>query len=144
MNIIPHSYYKKGKYKPSVSELDSNKTLMAQQFTDSPDPDAEIVQVKSVTEAFEQFKPSIDVDLESEQDGDSHSVNIEFKKMSDFTEEAIIENTEELKLQKNRIEELEKIAEKIDKNRTLQKVIVEDRNALIDTLKNLLQELKDN
>lgn len=131
-----------------VNLIDNNKTLYVDQFTDFPG-DPELVQdVRTIEEAFQKFKPSVDVTFDDE-DGGSVDETLSFSEIRDFEagegKGQLVKNSPFLSSVKSKIDVNADMRKNIEKNRKLRDLLKDatSREELKSVLTALLAELED-
>ncbi len=129
-----------------ITEFPQNRTLYVDQFNDDgpiTDEDREGYQVSGIGDAFEHYKPCIDIVLLNE-DGESMNEHIVFRSVKDFEDEQLIKQSEFLITEQNRVETFSNIIRQLEKNKRLGEIIQnpESRKELKDTLTILIDELQ--
>ena len=132
-----------------VSLIDNNKTLMIDQYTSDVEPgNPELVEdIHNINEAFEHFKPSVEVDFVDEEGG-SVNEKLHFSEMSDFEAQGgkgrLVENSQFLSSVKQKIDTNAKIRKSIEQNRKLRDILKEagSREELKQMLQAMLAELE--
>ena len=131
-----------------VSLIDNNKTLMIDQYTSDVEPgNPELVEdIHNINEAFEHFKPSVEVDFVDEEGG-SVNEKLHFSELRDFEAQGgkgrLVENSQFLSSVKQKIDTNAKIRKSIEQNRKLRDILKEagSREELKQMLQAMLAEL---
>lgn len=129
----------------SIADIPMNRTLFVQKLTDdAPIKPEAVYDLKTVEEVFEHFKPSVDVDFET-TDGSTVQENISFKNLGDFNAKNITENSKFLKDLQLQQDQYQNIIKQLKTNKLLKSVVEnpDNKNAFVDVLKALIQELED-
>lgn len=132
-----------------VSPIDSNKTLMIDQYTTDVDPgDPQLVEdITNINEAFEHFKPSVDVTF-TDEEGGAVEEKLHFSELRDFEAQGgkgrLVTNSEFLSGVKQKIDVNTKIRKNIEQNRKLRDILKDEssRGELKEMLKAMLAELE--
>lgn len=131
-----------------VNEIDNNKTLYIDQFTSEAPLDPELVQdVHDIKDAFEQFKPNVDVDF-FDAEGGMVSENLKFGEIRDFEADGgkgkLVQNSEFLSGLKAKIDVNAKMRKSIKDNRKLAQILKDagSREELKAMLQAMLSELE--
>lgn len=131
-----------------VNEIDNNKTLYIDQFTSEAPMDPELIQdVHNISDAFEQFKPNVDVDF-FDAEGGMVSENLHFNEIRDFEADGgkgkLVQNSEFLSGLKSKIDVHAKMRKSIKDNRKLAQILKDagSRNELKAMLQAMLSELE--
>ena len=132
-----------------VSLIDRNKTLMIDQYTSDVEAGApEFVEdVQNINDAFERFKPKVDVTF-TDEEGGAVEETLKFGELRDFEANGgkgrLVENSPFLSGVKMKIETNQKIRKSIEQNRKLRDILKEadNRAELKEMLQSMLDELK--
>lgn len=131
-----------------VNEIDNNKTLYIDQFTSEAPMDPELIQdVHNISDAFEQFKPNVDVDF-FDAEGGMVSENLHFNEIRDFEADGgkgkLVQNSEFLSGLKSKIDVHAKMRKSIKDNRKLAQILKDagSRDELKAMLQAMLSELE--
>ena len=132
----------------SVSLLDTNKTLMIDQYTTDVEPGApEFVEdVQNINDAFAHFKPQVEVAF-TDEEGGSVSETLKFNEIRDFEAQGgkgnLVKNSAFLSGVKDKIDTNAKIRKSIEQNRKLRDILKEagSRDELKAMLEAMLAEL---
>lgn len=128
-----------------VNAIDSNKTLIINQFTSDASEEPELFQeAKTMADVFDHFKPNVDVDFENEN-GEVVTETLHFNEMKDFDVNGgkgnMVTNSEVLSGIKMHVDNAAKVKKQIEQNSKL-RAILKDAQARED-LKALLQSMLD-
>lgn len=129
----------------AIADIPMNRTMFIQKLTaDAPIKPEAVYDLKTVEEVFDHYKPSVDVDFET-ADGSSVQENISFKNLGDFNAKNITENSKFLKDQQLQQDQYQNIIKQLKTNKLLKSVVEnpDNKNAFVDALKALIQELED-
>ena len=132
-----------------VSPIDSNKTLMIDQFTSDAEPgNPEFVEdIQNIGDAFAHFKPKVNVDF-TDEEGGSVSETLKFGELRDFEagggKGRLVENSEFLSGVKQKIDTSAKIRKSIEQNRKLRDILKDEgsRAELKEMLEAMLAEIE--
>lgn len=132
-----------------VTPIDSNKTLMIDQYTTDVDPgDPQFVEnITNINEAFAHFKPNVDVTF-TDEEGGSVEEKLHFNEIRDFEAQGgkgrLVSNSEFLSGVKQKIDVNTKIRKNIEQNRKLRDILKDSssRAELKEMLKAMLDELE--
>ena len=80
----------------AMAEIAPNKTLFIQKLTAEETYKPEAVNIQSVEQAFEHFKPNVDVEF-TKPDGSSASENLKFSNVGSFNVKNIVNDSKYLK-----------------------------------------------
>lgn len=129
-----------------VQLIDQNKTLMIDQYTTDVEPgDPELVEdITNINDAFEHFKPSVEVDFVDEEGG-SVNEKLHFSELRDFEANGgkgrLVENSEFLSGVKAKIDTNVKVRKSIEQNRKLRDILKDESSR--SELKAMLQAMLD-
>ncbi len=134
-----------------VSPIDSNKTLMVDQYTSDVEPgNPELVEdIRTIDDAFAHFKPSVEVDF-IDEDGGSVNETLNFNELRDFEAQGgkgrLVSNSKFLSGVKQQIDVNAKIRKSIEQNRKLRDILKDSssRAELKEMLQAMLDELEGN
>lgn len=132
-----------------VSPIDSNKTLMIDQFTSDAEPgNPELVEdIQNINDAFAHFKPKVEVDFVDEEGG-SVNETLHFSEIRDFEAQGgkgnLVKNSAFLSGVKQKIDTSVKIRKSIEQNRKLRDILKDasSREELKQMLQGMLDELE--
>lgn len=132
-----------------VSPIDSNKTLMIDQFTSDAEPgNPELVEdIQNINDAFAHFKPKVEVDFVDEEGG-SVNETLHFSEIRDFEAQGgkgnLVKNSAFLSGVKQKIDTSAKIRKSIEQNRKLRDILKDasSREELKQMLQGMLDELE--
>lgn len=80
----------------SMAEIAPNKTLFIQKLTVDEPIKPQVVNIQSVQQAFDHFKPNIDVEF-SKQDGTTAKENLKFSNVGSFGLKSVVNESKYLK-----------------------------------------------
>lgn len=132
----------------NVSALDTNKTLMIDQYTsDASGEDPELFEdAKTLDDVFQHFKPNVEVDF-TDEDGGSISETLYFNGIKDFEANGgkgnLVANSEFLSGKKTSMDSYAKVRKQIEQNKKLREILKDagTKEELKDYLEYLLNEL---
>lgn len=132
----------------NVSALDTNKTLMIDQYTsDAQGEDPELFEdAKTLDDVFQHFKPNVEVDF-TDEDGGSISETLYFNSIKDFEANGgkgnLVANSEFLSDKKASMDSYAKVRKQIEQNKKLREILKDagSKEELKDYLEYLLNEL---
>ena len=132
-----------------VSLVDQNKTLMIDQYTTDVDPgNPEFVEdIQSIGDAFEHFKPKVDVTF-TDAEGGAVDETLKFGELRDFEAQGgkgrLVQNSPFLSGVKEQIDTNVKIRKSIEQNRKLRDILKDagSREELKEMLQSMLDELE--
>ncbi len=129
----------------SIADIPMNRTLFAQQLTaNAPVKPQMVYDLKTVNEAFEEFKPNIDMEFEA-ADGSSVKENLHFRNLGDFNLKSLTTQSNFLNDLKIQEEQYQKIMKQLNTNKIMKQVIdnPDAKKAFLDALMALVQELDE-
>ena len=132
-----------------VNPIDSNKTLMIDQYTSDADPgNPEFVEdIQNIGDAFAHFKPKVNVDF-TDEEGGSVSETLKLGELRDFEagggKGRLVENSEFLSGVKQKIDTNVRIRKSIEQNRKLRDILKDEnsRAELKTVLEAMLEEIE--
>lgn len=127
-----------------VELLPSNKILYAARLNSDEEADANPVKCTNLKEVFEKFRPSFNVDLETEE-GEPVNADFEIRAMKDFTSKELIENNEHLQRTYYAKEMMADLDKQLKKNNALKKTLSdkEKKEALLKVARYYIDLLSD-
>lgn len=128
----------------SVSDIQSNKTLLVSQLTarEPVQPEA-VAGLHTVDQVFRHFKPSLEITLTDAQGVSSDEI-FRFENLGDMSPRGIVRRSTLLNQLSIRQEQYMKIIKQLKSNKVLQAVLndPESRPALLALLKHMAAELE--
>src|SRR5688572_23676929 len=119
---------RKGQVNEGIAEIPQNKTLMIEKLTDDPPLSPEIVSdLKNITEVFDHFKPSKEIEFDT-ADGASVNEVISFRSLADFGKQGIEKQSAYLNELNAQCEDLQKFVRQLKSNKIL-KTMLENKDA---------------
>jgi len=127
-----------------VELLPSNKILYAARLNSDEETDVAPVKCTNLKEVFEKFRPSFNVDLETEE-GEPISADFEIRAMKDFTSKELIENNDHLQRTYYAKEMMADLDKQLKKNNALKKTLddKEKKEALLKVARYYIDLLSD-
>lgn len=128
----------------AIQEIQPNKTMLVSHLTaDVPAQPEAIYGLKTPEEVFKYFRPNIDVEMET-ADGQTTKENIKFQNLGDFTPKNITQQSPFLNNLSIQQEQYAKIMKQLKTNKVLRSMLEneETKDAVLETLKTLIQELE--
>lgn len=118
-----------------VELLPSNKILYAARLNSDEDPDVTPTKCTNLKEVFEKFRPSFDVELETDQ-GEPVNADFEIHAMKDFSPKELIEKNDYLQKTYYSKEMMADLEKQLKKNKPLQKLLQdpEKKDALLKVM----------
>lgn len=129
----------------AMAEIAYNKTLFIQKLTADDPIRPEVVNIQTVDEAFEHFKPNVDVEF-SKMDGTTTEENIRFTNLGSFSLKNIVAESKYLNGVNVEHEAYLKIIKQLKANKALKNVVEnpETKDAFVNALRALAAELEEN
>lgn len=132
-----------------VNPIDNNKTLFIDQFTADIDPGNPefIADIQNINDAFEHFKPKVDVTF-TDEEGGSVDETLHFSEIRDFEANGgkgrLVENSPFLSGVKDKIDVNAKIRKSIEQNRKLRDILKDPkyREELKEVFESMLADLE--
>ena len=130
-----------------IIEAPDNKTLYADQFTEEApitDEDRQAFQAKNMKEVFEHYQPTKSgIALETEEGGSKYE-SFEFRSIQDFEDNRLIEQSELLSQEKEKIDAYDSVIRQLEKNKSLRSTLKDPstRENLKGALQALLAEIE--
>ena len=127
-----------------VELLPSNKILYAARLNSDEEADVAPVKCTNLKEVFEKFRPSFNVDLETEE-GEPVNADFEIRAMKDFTSKELIENNDHLQRTYYAKEMMADLDKQLKKNNALKKTLddKEKKEALLKVARYYIDLLSD-
>ena len=127
-----------------VELLPSNKILYAARLNSDEETDVAPVKCTNLKEVFEKFRPSFNVDLETEE-GEPVNADFEVRAMKDFTSKELIENNDHLQRTYYAKEMMADLDKQLKKNNALKKTLSdkEKKEALLKVARYYIDLLSD-
>lgn len=135
----------------NISVLDTNKTLMIDQYTeDASEYEPGLLEdAENMGDVFAHFKPCVDVQFEDEN-GSVVSETLHFKEMRDFEAKGgsgnLVTNSEFLSKTKTGIDNAAKTRKQLERNKRLRDILKDpqSRKEFKEYLELLLSEIEEN
>lgn len=128
---------------PSLSPISQNKTLYIGKFNDEmmQEPDA-VEGLESVADVLERYKPEATVTLEG-LDGMQSNETFEFRRMGDFTQEGLVEQSPMLRELTAQMRNLQKLDRHLRSNKLLQMALQnpQAKSIVLDMIQQMINEL---
>src|SRR4051812_27871766 len=105
----------------AMAEIAPNKTLFVQKLTADDPVKPQVVNVQTVEEAFEIFKPNVDVEF-NKQDGTTAKENLKFSNVGSFSVKNIVNESGYLKSVNQEHDSYLKIMKQLKTNKALKTV----------------------
>lgn len=128
----------------SISEIQSNKTLLVSQLTaDEPVQPEAVSGLSTVEQVFRHFKPALEITMTDGQ-GATSEEHFGFNRLDDLSPKGIVRQSAFLNRLKIQQEQYVKIMKQLKSNKILQTMLAneETRTALIDVLQHMSTELE--
>lgn len=131
-----------------IIEFPQNRTLYADQFTDEgpvSDEDRMGFKPKSMNDVFERYKPRKENVQLRTGDGGTTYEDFAFNSIKDFEDASLINQSEILSEESEKIDAYNAIIRQLEKNKTLRNTLKDDdaRNHFKNALRSLLSELEE-
>ncbi|WP_018620710.1 hypothetical protein [Spirosoma luteum] len=129
----------------SIVDIPQNKTLLIEKLTADPALRPDIVEgLKTVGDVFEHFRPSQEVELETEE-GSSVGETLQFKALSDFNRKGIIAQSTYLQKLSMTCEDFQRYVKQLKSNKILRTVLEnpEAKAAYVASIEAMIQELEE-
>lgn len=129
----------------AIADIPYNRTLLVEKLTaEDPINPEKVEKLSSIEEVFAHFKPNIDVTFENE-DGQDINENFKFMTVADFLLKNMMKTSPFLKDLENQKNFYNKTMKQLRSNKILQKALqnAENKDAFVETLKVLLEELEE-
>lgn len=128
---------------PSLSPISLNKTLYVAKLSDefSTTPEA-VPGLESVEDVMEHFKPEVGVTLDDEQGAPNYE-NFQFRQMSDFSREGLVDQSKLMRDLNHKIHDLQKINMQLLSNKLLQNALLnpDAKQAMLEMIQQMLDEI---
>lgn len=129
---------------PSLSPINENKTLYVTKLTDVVLPGEEKVEgLESVQDVFDHFKPESGATL-YDQAGMPSYENFQYRRLGDFTQQGLIDQSPLLRELQSRKNDLQKINMHLRSNKLLQAAVQNPQAKLVvlDMIQQMLDEIE--
>lgn len=130
----------------AIVAIPQNRTLVAQKLTVDAPVKPELVEgITSVEKAFEHFKPEVKVNFET-VDGATKVEALNFKNLGDFGIKGITTQSTFLSDLETEKDQYQKIIRQLKSNKILKAALEDEeaKQAILDSLETLIEELKEN
>ena len=135
----------------NVSALDTNKTLMIDQYTlDASAEDPELYEdAETIADVFAHFKPNVEVNF-TDEEGGTVTETLQFREIKDFEADGgkgnLVANSEFLSNVKEKMDNAAKMKKQIEQNKKLRDILKDagSKEELKTYLQELLKELEEN
>ena len=126
----------------AITQISSNRTLLVQQLTSKPTKPEPITGLKTIDEAFQHFKPSVEVGFDK-PDGTTAKEELRFANLGDFGKEGLINQSAFLSNTRNRQDAYHKIAKQLRTNKILKAAMQseESRQAILKAIEIMMAEI---
>lgn len=129
----------------ALQEIPQNRTLLVEKLTEFPSVKPQMIKgLKTINQAFEHFAPTTELTF-TDSEGVESKETLNFRTVGDFGKRGIINQSEFLKDLDTEKEQYLKVVKQLKTNKIL-RLALEDadaKQALLDTISGLLEELKD-
>ncbi|WP_332369001.1 hypothetical protein [Spirosoma telluris] len=129
---------------PSLSPISQNKTLYVGKFNDEMAQEPEAVEgLESVNDVLNYYKPEASVML-FDQEGAPATEVFEFRKMGDFTQEGLVEQSPLLRELSAQMRNLQKLDRHLRSNKLLQTALQnpQAKQIVLDMVQQMIDELE--
>lgn len=126
----------------AITQISSNRTLLAQKLTSKPTKPEPITGLKSVSDVFGHFKPNVQVEFENEQ-GAPVKEDIQFNNLGDFGRNGITEQSDFLKSLNAQKENYMKFIKQLKSNKILKSALqnADSKAAYLQALQAMIKEI---
>ena len=128
----------------AIAEIPQNRTLFLQKLNGEP-PMSPVVThgLQTVEQVFEHFKPSIEVDFETEE-GTVRNETLHFRKVGHFGKQGITDQSNYLQELNAQVQDHEQFVRQLKANKVLKTVLEnpEAKRAYLAALQTLIDELE--
>jgi len=128
----------------AMAEIAFNKTLFVQKLTADDPIRPEVVNLQTVQEVFDHYKPNVDVEF-TQEDGSTVNENLKFNNVGSFNAKNIVSNSKYLKNVNLEHDSYLKIMKQLKTNKALKLVVEnpETKEAFVNALRALAEELDE-
>jgi predicted component of type VI protein secretion system len=127
-----------------VTQISSNRTLLVQKLTNKPTKPEPVTGLKNVSEVFDHFKPSVQVEFEN-ADGAPVKEDLHFSNLGDFGKKGITEQSKFLKDINAQKENYQKFIKQLRSNKILKSALqnTDSKVAYMAALQAMIQEIEN-
>ena len=128
----------------AMTQISSNRTLLAQKLTAKPTKPEPITGLKSINDVFGHFKPNLQVEFENDQ-GAPVKEDISFTNLGDFGRNGITEQSNFLKDLNAQKENYQKFIKQLKSNKILKSALqnAESKGAYLQALQAMIKEIEN-
>ncbi len=129
---------------PSLSPISQNKTLYVSKFNDEVAQEPQAVEgLESVNDVLAHYKPEASVMLFDQQGAPASEV-FEFRKMGDFSQEGLVEQSPLLRELSVQMRNLQKLDRHLRSNKLLQTALAnpQAKGIVLDMIQQMIDELE--
>jgi ribosomal protein L25 (general stress protein Ctc) len=128
----------------AMAEIAFNKTLFVQKLTADDPIRPEVVNLQTVDEVFNHYKPNVDVEF-TKEDGSTVTENLKFNNVGAFNAKNIVNDSKYLKNVNLEHDAYLKIMKQLKTNKALKLVVEnpETKEAFVNALRALASELDE-
>jgi ribosomal protein L25 (general stress protein Ctc) len=128
----------------AMAEIAFNKTLFVQKLTADDPIRPEVVNLQTVDEVFNHYKPNVDVEF-TKEDGSTVTENLKFNNVGSFNAKNIVNDSKYLKNVNLEHDAYLKIMKQLKTNKALKLVVEnpETKEAFVNALRALASELDE-
>jgi hypothetical protein len=130
----------------AIKDLQENRTMIAQQLTQSAPSKPEIVEgLKNIDDVFGHFKPSAEIAFK-DKEGGTVSEELNFKSLADFSLKGLTDNSSFLSDLQIQADTFQQILRELKNNNRLKKALSDEAGkiALMKSMMALIKELEEN
>lgn len=131
---------------PSLSPINQNKTLYINKFTDEPPTSVDDMNaqegLESVEDVFNHFQPEKMVGI-TDDAGFPTSANFKFRRLGDFTQQGLVDQSPVLQEQFVKMNNLQRIEMQLNSNKIL-KLALQDADAkrlILEMIQQMIDEI---
>ena len=134
----------KGDASEAISEIQQNRTLLAEKLTAEAPVKPEIVQgLTKIDEVFDHFKPQVGIEFQ-DSEGVSRQETLKFSNLADFGIKGITAQSEFLQNLTMQKEQLQKIIKQLKSNKMMRKALEnpETKQAMLNSIYAMIKEIE--
>ena len=130
----------------AFADIPQNRTLMMEKLTKDTPVKPQIVHgLQTIEQVFDQFKPAVEVEF-ADAEGQARKETLSFSNLGDFGVKGITEQSAFLRDVTTQQDQYQKIVKQLKTNKILKSALEnpEAKQAMIDSIHSLIQELNNN
>ncbi len=130
----------------AFADIPQNRTLMMEKLTKDTPVKPQIVHgLQTIEQVFDQYKPAVEVEF-TDADGVGKKETLSFSNLGDFGVKGITEQSAFLRDVTTQQDQYQKIVKQLKTNKILKTALEnpEAKQAMIDSIHSLIQELNNN